>query len=71
MTTPDLIVESRKALVGFAIAVIAWHEWPTEHGRQQLIEATRVAGAATGVPQVFEDFAQQLERHDHGGSETG
>ena len=46
----------------FAIAVMAWHEWPTDRSRQRLIDTARLLGPATGIPDAFEDFARSLEQ---------
>lgn len=65
------LVESRNALVDFAVELMAWHQRPTDTGRERVIDAARVAGATTGIPDVFEGFAARLEQQARqGGSET-
>lgn len=72
MTDPtERLADSRNALLDFALIVMAWHEWPTDRSRQRLIEANRTAGATTGIPEAFEDFATALEHEQsRDGGET-
>ena len=64
--------EGRDLLVGFALAVIAWIEDPSDDLRRDaLIYRSRLVGPHTGVLHVFEEFAQRLEhQRSHTASET-
>jgi len=68
---PNPVIESRNALFDFALAVFEWDRRPSERTCARLIDKARTAGATTGAPESFEEFAHSIEQQQaHGEGET-